>query len=426
MECRAPVSKEDESSSTDSSLGDPSSPPSTDSSFNFEDSSPSQSSARCDTAESHSVHSKRSRFNTSVEKRKMRNARKKRKRVQHLRGRMKDLQNSLEHSRTSVKRQEERVKYYRQISRTYWERWRWELQKRRETMIEIKSRKNTTQTTSDSAPSLQIHNIDPTMLTDNKVDGKPQEVYLGRGSFGIVKLQNYRGIKVAVKELLPRSLTADLMHEAQILSLLCHPNLPCLFGVCTNSPPLRIVTQFHGINLKASNLRQEIDNPTVQKESAAWVLLFAQIFEAMRYLHDEIKVLHNDITPCNVLMSESAGASHRADLQLTIDHQLVIVDFGKATLISKAKSYRLSESEKAEYIRKYPYLAPEVIAGETSQAPHSDVFSVGGILHNLLDSGFFPANCEPELRRVAEQCRSVHYRRRPKASYVLSMFQRLL
>ena len=70
-------------------------------------------------------------------------------------------------------------------------------------------------------------------------------------------------------------------------------------------------------------------------------------------------------------------------------------------------------------------MAPEVIAGETSQTPNSDMFSVGGV-HNLLDSGFFSASCVSEIRGVAERCRSLYHRRRPKASNILSSFQNLL
>ena len=50
--------------------------------------------------------------------------------------------------------------------------------------------------------------IDPTML-QNPVQ-KAAEHYVGRGSFGIVKVKVFRGILVAVKEFLPRSLKTDV------------------------------------------------------------------------------------------------------------------------------------------------------------------------------------------------------------------------
>lgn len=97
----------------------------------------------------------------------------------------------------------------------------------------------------------------------------------------------------------------------------------------------------------------------------------------------------------------------------------------EATLIADAKIYHLTESEKAEYTRKYPHLAPELISGETPQTQGSDMYSIGGILHNLLDSGFFPTKLVPELRKLAENCRSVYYRKRPTAATTLGVVQSL-
>ena len=77
--------------------------------------------------------------------------------------------------------------------------------------------------TTTSTKQLRINYIDPDTIKDPLVAGVPQPVYLGRGSFGIVRLQIYRGIDVAVKELLPRAMLTDLMHETQILASLCHP-----------------------------------------------------------------------------------------------------------------------------------------------------------------------------------------------------------
>ena len=47
--------------------------------------------------------------------------------------------------------------------------------------------------------------IQVSMLSDPVVDGTVQEEYLGRGSSGVVKLQMYRGLYAAVKELNVRS-----------------------------------------------------------------------------------------------------------------------------------------------------------------------------------------------------------------------------
>ena len=60
-------------------------------------------------------------------------------------------------------------------------------------------------------------------------------------------MQLYRGIPVAVKQFLPRTVVQDVVNEAEILLQLSHPNLPYLFGVCVTKKPYLIVTQFEGI-----------------------------------------------------------------------------------------------------------------------------------------------------------------------------------
>ena len=100
----------------------------------------------------------------------------------------------------------------------------------------------------------QLHEIDHTLLHDPVVGGGGggggggrSGGFLGRGSFGIVKFLTFRGMKVAVKELLPRTVLSDVRHEARILAQLSHPFVPYLFRVCTIVQPYRIVMQFHGI-----------------------------------------------------------------------------------------------------------------------------------------------------------------------------------
>lgn len=61
--------------------------------------------------------------------------------------------------------------------------------------------------------------------------------FVGRGSFGVVPIQVFRDIKVAVKELLPHTVLEDVQQEASILASLSHPLLPFLFGVHTSRKP---------------------------------------------------------------------------------------------------------------------------------------------------------------------------------------------
>ena len=145
---------------------------------------------------------------------------------------------------------------YRSMSRTYWERWRWELQQRREAMI---NERMATRGCGIQKVSFVLPNIDPCMLEDPVIEGKSKECYVGRGSFGIVRLQVYRGIQVAVNEFLPRSLPEDVRNEANLLASLCHPYLPCLFGICVKERPHRLVMHFHAMDgMNATTISQEL------------------------------------------------------------------------------------------------------------------------------------------------------------------------
>ena len=84
----------------------------------------------------------------------------------------------------------------------------------------------------DDSPS--IHEIVPGMLYSPPNIPK-ESMFIGRGSFGVVRSQLYSGIRVAVKELLPLSVVDDVRQETEILALFCHPYLPLLFSVITTT-----------------------------------------------------------------------------------------------------------------------------------------------------------------------------------------------
>ena len=237
----------------------------------------------------------------------MKKARKKRKR----KVKVENLKAELETKRKLKDSAKQNCLKYSGMSRTYWERWQWELQERRQLMIRAARPKE--QVTKFILPS-----IDPSMLEDPVIDGERKENYIGRGSFRIVRHQLYRDMKVAVKEFLPHSLRNDVINEAHILASLSHAYIPCFLGVC----PKNIVMQFHSPDGKqARTLFQELRGKKLNSSNLVFAFC-AQLMEAIHYLHHEKEILHNDITTTNIVIEN--------------DH-IVLIDFGKAVKLSEQK-----------------------------------------------------------------------------------------
>jgi len=112
------------------------------------------------------------------------------------------------------------------MTRTFWERWKWELEKRKEVLL-TNNRTGHLHLSYEAKPNL--HEIHSSLLTDHIYEDKRQECYLGHGSFGIVRLMMHQGIHVAVKQLHVGSVLEDVQREVEITACLCHPFLPCLF-----------------------------------------------------------------------------------------------------------------------------------------------------------------------------------------------------
>ena len=231
-------------SSSSESLGTPGSPPPTPSdSIMSESTNQEEDNGRIPS----SHNRKRSRSNTVSEKRAMR--RKRRKRRRKMKKQKESKKNDSQHQSDPESNALVRdIILYKQMARDYWDRWQWEMHRRKEEM----NKKGSINT------SKSMHQIDPAQLSNPLQDGKAAEIFLGQGSFSTVQLKVYRGMLVAVKHFRAQALKHVVHNEAFLLSSLCHPYLPYLFGVCSAVQPYRIVTQFHGINYKTVTLQMEI------------------------------------------------------------------------------------------------------------------------------------------------------------------------
>ena len=172
-----------------------------------------------------------------------------------------------------------------------------------------------------------------------------------------------------------------------------HMYLPLLIGICTHQEPLRIVMQFHAFDeLQSKMMHMELLNISLNCE--LWLSLCAQLLEALTYLHEDVNILHNYIKVNNVLIVKSADCSQ---------YQAVLIDFGKATLANESECYNLNGIDRAEYIRRFPHIPPEVVEGEICQTIYSDMYAYGKLLFHLLNHGIFDTfNVKTTLVSFAE------------------------
>ena len=291
---------------------------------------------------------KRSRH-TVQEKRKLRNSRKRKKR--HARTLQGTLKQELANEKAAHEATKESNALSKIMARSFWERWRYELDERKKVQkanqeLIMSSKHSSIRLRSCDEVSV-IPSIDRSLFSDPADFGdhpNDTDLFVGRGSFGVVKCQMYHGIYVAVKEFLPHTIKESVMKEACLLFDLCHPYLPLLFGVCISKLPYILVIQYYGIGIESVTFRRELREQKFVLVYPTWIILCAQVVEALRYLHTEVGLLHNDLKSDNVLITDCRHTSKKWTNNLSCKFQIVLVDFGKATKSADGKKYSLSFS----------------------------------------------------------------------------------
>lgn len=219
-----------------------------------------------------------------------------------------------------------------------------------------------------------IKEIDPSEIVRS-------EKSLGQGTFGMCYLAHYREILVAVKEFkLKKSwslaqMKREVFHEARMICHLGdHRGLPLLFGVVTETVPLRLVTQFHGMKRQNITLRKGLKHLKDKLDKPCWLDILKNIIKALDHVHN-VSVLHNDLKSDNVLLEKRQEKWNP-----------VIIDFRKARFISKPKPLMsLPSSAQDRYRKLYPHIATEIVQGTGQQSVASDVFSLGKMALAILD-----------------------------------------
>src|SRR5260370_3495781 len=191
---------------------------------------------------------------------------------------------------------------------------------------------------------------------------------IGRGGMGVIYRARQRHSRriVALKRILSyhadsQETLARFRREAQAAASLDHPNILPIYEVseCDDGLPF--------FSMKFAGGGSLLDaTPALRSEPRRAVALMAKVARAVQYAHGQ-GILHRDLKPGNILL-DGRG-------------EPLVSDFGLATWLDTT-----SRLTRTSTIFGTPgYIAPDQVNGASGKlTPASDVYSLGGILFDLL------------------------------------------
>jgi len=195
----------------------------------------------------------------------------------------------------------------------------------------------------------------------------PIERELGRGGMATVYLARdpKHGRLVALKVLRPE-LSATLgsdrfLREIQVAARLTHPHILALHDSGEAGGFLYYVMPY----IEGESLRERLSRET-RLPAAEAVKICRQVADALDYAHSH-GVIHRDIKPENILL----GAGHA-----------IVADFGIARAVSAAGPANVTA--EGAIIGTAAYMSPEQANAESDVDGRSDIYSLGGVLFELL------------------------------------------
>ncbi len=194
---------------------------------------------------------------------------------------------------------------------------------------------------------------------------------VGVGGFGAVyEAEDTREKRrVAIKEIGLAGLTSQQMieatgsfhREAELLSSLKHPSIPHIYERLTDTEHWYLVMDF----IEGETLEHRLEKAAGGRVPLAQTLQIGiQICNVLEYLHNrQPAVIFRDIKPANIM--------------LTPDHRLHVIDFGVARL------YKSGQPKDTIAFGSPGYAAPEQY-GRAQTTQRSDIYSLGAMLHQML------------------------------------------
>lgn len=239
---------------------------------------------------------------------------------------------------------------------------------------------------------------------------------LGSGTFGTVYHGKWRGSDVAIKRIKKscfagrsselERLANEFWREAEILSKLHHPNVVAFYGVVKDGPggTLATVTEFM-VNGSLRHVLQRNKNLDRRKR----LIIAMDAAFGLEYLHSK-NIVHFDLKCDNLLVNlkdQSRPICKVGDFGLSKIKRNTLVSGGvRGTLPWMAPELLNGGSNKVSEkvdVFSFGIVMWEILTGEEPYANMHYGAIIGGIVNNTLRP-HVPASCDPEWRKLMEQC----------------------
>jgi eukaryotic-like serine/threonine-protein kinase len=193
---------------------------------------------------------------------------------------------------------------------------------------------------------------------------------IGAGGMGVVyrardeRLERDVAVKVLrVATLADEAARKRFRKEALALAKLNHPNIATIFEFSSQNSTDYLVTEYiSGLALE----RKLAAGALSEKEVVG---LGIQLTQGLSAAHEH-GIVHRDLQPAN--------------LRLTSDERLKILDFGLVQLISHASEVGMTVTltRSQEVTGTLPYMAPEQLRGERAES-RTDIWAAGAVLYEM-------------------------------------------
>ncbi|XP_076014795.1 mitogen-activated protein kinase kinase kinase 21 isoform X2 [Genypterus blacodes] len=254
------------------------------------------------------------------------------------------------------------------------------------------------------------------------------EEIIGVGGFGKVYRGTWKDQEVAVKAARQdpdEDITAtsdSVKQEAKLFSMLQHPNIIKLEGVCLEEPNLCLVMEY----ARGGTLNRALTGRRIPPHILVnWAV---QIARGMHYLHEEavVPIIHRDLKSSNILLHEKIENDDIGRKTLKITDFGLAREWHKTTKMSAAGTYSWMAPEviksslfsKGSDVWSYGVLLWELLTGEVPYRGIDGLAVAYGVAVNKLTLPI-PSTCPEPFAKLMEECWDQDPHVRPSFSCIL-------